>query len=44
MTKPRMAPAAWRDGREPMGPGAAIGALMRERVREFAVAGATLRE
>ncbi|MET8955507.1 DciA family protein [Streptomyces sp. NPDC004533] len=42
--KPRAVPAARRDGREPMGLGAAIGALVTERAWELPAAGATLRE
>ena len=36
--------AARRDGREPMGLGAAIGALVTERAWELPAAGGTLRE
>ncbi|GAA3163527.1 DUF721 domain-containing protein [Streptomyces ramulosus] len=42
--KPRLVRAARRDGREPMGLGAAIGALVAERAWELPAAGATLRE
>ena len=42
--KPRPVTAVRRDGREPMGLGAAIGALVTERAWELPAAGATLRE
>ncbi|MBP5942726.1 DciA family protein [Streptomyces acidiscabies] len=42
--KPRTGTAVRRDGREPMGLGAAIGALVTERAWELPAAGATLRE
>ncbi|MEU2730581.1 DciA family protein [Streptomyces griseoviridis] len=42
--KPRIVRAVRRDGREPMGLGAAIGALVTERAWELPAAGATLRE
>ncbi|MGW2689464.1 DciA family protein [Streptomyces sp. NPDC001414] len=42
--KPRMVRTVRRDGREPMGLGAAIGALVTERAWELPAAGATLRE
>ncbi|MFF9569901.1 DciA family protein [Streptomyces sp. NPDC014685] len=42
--KPRMARTVRRDGREPMGLGAAIGALVTERAWELPAAGASLRE
>jgi predicted nucleic acid-binding Zn ribbon protein len=42
--KPRSVIAARRDGREPMGLGAAIGALVTERAWELPAAGGTLRE
>ncbi|MEH0541435.1 DciA family protein [Streptomyces sp. NPDC006632] len=42
--KPRAHAAVRRDGREPMGLGAAIGALVTERAWELPAAGATLRE
>ncbi|MER7108786.1 DciA family protein [Streptomyces sp. NPDC000229] len=42
--KPRAVTAVRRDGREPMGLGAAIGALVTERAWELPAAGATLRE
>ncbi|MEV7980859.1 DciA family protein [Streptomyces sp. NPDC086519] len=42
--KPRTAPGARRGGREPMGLGAAIGALVTERAWELPAAGATLRD
>ncbi|MFJ9380341.1 DciA family protein [Streptomyces sp. NPDC101455] len=42
--KPRTAPVVRRDGREPMGLGAAIGALVTERAWELPAAGATLRQ
>jgi predicted nucleic acid-binding Zn ribbon protein len=42
--KPRTASVARRDGREPMGLGAAIGALVTERAWELQAAGASLRE
>uniref|UniRef100_UPI002F90FC27 DciA family protein n=2 Tax=Streptomyces TaxID=1883 RepID=UPI002F90FC27 len=43
-TKPRIVRTVRRDGREPMGLGAAIGALVTERAWELPAAGATLRE
>ncbi|MFF3932889.1 DciA family protein [Streptomyces hirsutus] len=43
-TKPRAVRTVRRDGREPMGLGAAIGALVTERAWELPAAGATLRE
>ncbi|MGV9844786.1 DciA family protein [Streptomyces fungicidicus] len=42
--KPRMTRVVRRDGREPIGLGAAIGALVTERAWELPAAGATLRE
>lgn len=42
--KPRTGTTVRRDGREPMGLGAAIGALVTERAWELPAAGATLRE
>lgn len=42
--KPRVIRTVRRDGREPMGLGAAIGALVTERAWELPAAGATLRE
>ncbi|WP_327349035.1 DciA family protein [Streptomyces europaeiscabiei] len=42
--KPRTTSVVRRDGREPMGLGAAIGALVTERAWELPAAGATLRE
>ncbi|GGU61134.1 DciA family protein [Streptomyces lavendofoliae] len=42
--KPRAVTTVRRDGREPMGLGAAIGALVTERAWELPAAGATLRE
>ncbi|MFD5814763.1 DciA family protein [Streptomyces sp. NPDC127038] len=42
--KPRIVRTVRRDGREPMGLGAAIGALVTERAWELPAAGATLRE
>lgn len=42
--KPRTTVVVRRDGREPMGLGAAIGALVTERAWELPAAGATLRE
>ncbi|MGC5041097.1 DciA family protein [Streptomyces sp. DT73] len=42
--KPRARAAVRRDGREPLGLGAAIGALVTERAWELPAAGATLRE
>ncbi|MCM2394403.1 DciA family protein [Streptomyces albipurpureus] len=42
--KPRNGTAVRRDGREPMGLGAAIGALIAERAWEFPAAGGALRE
>jgi predicted nucleic acid-binding Zn ribbon protein len=42
--KPRTVTAVRRDGREPLGLGAAIGALVTERAWELPAAGATLRE
>ncbi|MFD3533342.1 DUF721 domain-containing protein [Streptomyces sp. NPDC058664] len=42
--KPRAHVAVRRDGREPMGLGAAIGALVTERAWELPAAGASLRE
>lgn len=42
--KPRIVRPVRRDGREPMGLGAAIGALVTERAWELPAAGATLRE
>lgn len=42
--KPRVHAAVRRDGREPLGLGAAIGALVTERAWELPAAGATLRE
>ncbi|MFG3142434.1 DciA family protein [Streptomyces sp. NPDC048211] len=42
--KPRTGTAVRRDGREPMGLGAAIGALVTERAWELPAAGASLRE
>ncbi|MEU3520952.1 DciA family protein [Streptomyces sp. NPDC006654] len=42
--KPRVVRKVRRDGREPMGLGAAIGALVTERAWELPAAGATLRE
>ncbi|MEU8949684.1 DciA family protein [Streptomyces sp. NPDC048489] len=42
--KPRTVTAVRRDGREPMGLGAAIGALVTERAWVLPAAGATLRE
>ncbi|MER5519778.1 DUF721 domain-containing protein [Streptomyces sp. NPDC002763] len=42
--KPRMASAVRHRGREPLDPGAAIGALVTERAWELPAAGATLRE
>ncbi|MGA4960362.1 DciA family protein [Streptomyces lavendulocolor] len=42
--RPRAVTTVRRDGREPMGLGAAIGALVTERVWELPAAGATLRE
>ncbi|MEU2800874.1 DciA family protein [Streptomyces sp. NPDC007117] len=42
--KPRTGATVRRDGREPMGLGAAIGALVTERAWELPAAGATLRE
>ncbi|MER7692628.1 DUF721 domain-containing protein [Streptomyces sp. NPDC097610] len=42
--KPRTGSAVRRDGREPMGLGAAIGALVTERAWELPAAGASLRE
>lgn len=42
--KPRIVRTVRRDGREPMGPGAVIGALVTERVWELPAAGARLRE
>ncbi|MER7050297.1 DUF721 domain-containing protein [Streptomyces jumonjinensis] len=42
--KPRTGTAVRRDGREPMGLGAAIGALIAERAWEFPAAGGALRE
>ncbi|MFJ6000325.1 DciA family protein [Streptomyces sp. NPDC092370] len=42
--KPRPVRTVRRDGREPMGLGAAIGALVTERAWELPAAGATLRE
>jgi len=43
-SKPRPVPAHRTDGREPMGLGAAIGALVTERAWELPAAGATLRD
>lgn len=43
-TKPRIVRTVRREGREPMGLGAAIGALVTERAWELPAAGATLRE
>lgn len=43
-TKPRAVTTGRRDGREPLGLGAAIGALVTERAWELPAAGATLRE
>ncbi|MEW2373421.1 DciA family protein [Streptomyces sp. NPDC006656] len=43
-SKPRPVRTVRRDGREPMGLGAAIGALVTERAWELPAAGATLRE
>jgi hypothetical protein len=42
--KPRTTRVVRRDGREPMGLGAAIGALVTERAWELPAAGASLRE
>jgi predicted nucleic acid-binding Zn ribbon protein len=42
--QPRMVRTVRRDGREPMGLGAAIGALVTERAWELPAAGATLRQ
>lgn len=42
--KPRTASVVRRDGREPMGLGTAIGALVTERAWELPAAGATLRQ
>jgi predicted nucleic acid-binding Zn ribbon protein len=42
--RPRAVTTVRRDGREPMGLGAAIGALVTERAWELPAAGATLRE
>lgn len=42
--KPRTGTSVRRDGREPMGLGAAIGALVTERAWELPAAGASLRE
>ncbi|MDL5206646.1 DciA family protein [Streptomyces sp. ALI-76-A] len=42
--QPRVVRTVRRDGREPMGLGAAIGALVTERAWELPAAGATLRE
>lgn len=42
--KPRAVTTVRRDGREPIGLGAAIGALVTERAWELPAAGATLRE
>ncbi|MCT2546235.1 DciA family protein [Streptomyces atratus] len=42
--KPRVVRTVRRDGREPMGLGAAIGALVTERAWELPAAGASLRE
>ena len=42
--KPRTTSVVRRDGREPMGLGAAIGALVTERAWELPAAGATLRQ
>ncbi|WP_327749839.1 DciA family protein [Streptomyces europaeiscabiei] len=42
--KPRTTRVIRRDGREPMGLGAAIGALVTERAWELPAAGATLRQ
>ncbi|MEU3602264.1 DUF721 domain-containing protein [Streptomyces sp. NPDC006798] len=42
--RPRTGTAVRRDGREPMGLGAAIGALIAERAWEFPAAGGALRE
>ncbi|MGW1947329.1 DciA family protein [Streptomyces sp. NPDC001940] len=42
--KPRAVTSVRRDGREPMGLGAAIGALVTERAWELPAAGASLRE
>ena len=42
--QPRLVRTVRRDGREPMGLGAAIGALVTERAWELPAAGATLRE
>ncbi|MEU6357011.1 DUF721 domain-containing protein [Streptomyces sp. NPDC047072] len=44
MPKPRTTVVVRRDGREPMGLGTAIGALVTERAWELPAAGATLRE
>ncbi|MFF8910959.1 DciA family protein [Streptomyces olivaceoviridis] len=44
MTKPRPVRTVRQDGREPMGLGAAIGALVTERAWELPAAGASLRE
>lgn len=43
-SKPRVVRTVRRDGRKPMGLGAAIGALVTERAWELPAAGATLRE
>lgn len=43
-SKPRRVRTVRRDGREPMGLGAATGALVTERAWELPAAGATLRE
>ncbi|MYV43160.1 DUF721 domain-containing protein [Streptomyces sp. SID1328] len=42
--KPRIVRTVRRDGREPMGLGATIGALVTERAWELPAAGASLRE